>query len=109
VRLLRPDRRNLDRIDHCRRPWPLHINPKGRYFNERPKSAAIANRHFLLWQIVRASTAAPHYFEPERLQVAIDDQGRYVDGAFVDGGVSPFNNPSLQLLMLATLEGYKLQ
>jgi hypothetical protein len=90
-------------------PWPLHNNPKGRYFNERPKSAAIANRHFLLWQIVRASTAAPHYFEPERLQVATDDQGRYVDGAFVDGGVSPFNNPSLQLLMLATLEGYKLQ
>ena len=90
-------------------PWPLHNNPKGRYYNERPKSAAIANRHFLLWQIVRASTAAPHYFEPERLQVATDDQGRYVDGAFVDGGVSPSNNPSLQLLMLATLEGYKLQ
>ena len=90
-------------------PWPLHNNPKGRYFNERPKSAAIANRHFLLWQIVRASTAAPHYFEPERLQVATDHDGRYVDGAFVDGGVSPFNNPSLQMLMLATLEGYKLQ
>ena len=90
-------------------PWPLHNNPRGRYFNERPKSAAIANRHFLLWQIVRASTAAPHYFEPERLQVATDTDGRYVDGAFVDGGVSPSNNPSLQLLMMATLEGFKLQ
>jgi hypothetical protein len=90
-------------------PWPLHNNPKGRYFNERPNSAAIANRHFLLWQVVRASTAAPHYFEPERLQVATDQAGRYVDGAFVDGGVSPSNNPALQLLMLATLEGYKLQ
>lgn len=90
-------------------PWPLHNNPKGRYFDERPKSAAIANRHFLLWQIVRASTAAPHYFEPERLQVATNTEGRYVDGAFVDGGVSPFNNPSLQLLMLATLEGFKLK
>jgi hypothetical protein len=90
-------------------PWPLHNNPKGRYFSERPRSAAIANRHFLLWQIVRASTAAPHYFNPERLQVATDGDGRYVDGAFVDGGVSPSNNPSLQLLMLATLEGYRLQ
>jgi patatin-like phospholipase len=90
-------------------PWPLHNNPKGRYYEERPRSAAIANRHFLLWQIVRASTAAPHYFEPERLQVATDAEGRYVDGAFIDGGVSPSNNPSLQLLMLATLEGYKLQ
>jgi len=89
-------------------PWPLHNNPKGRYYNERPKSAALANRDFLLWQIVRASTAAPHYFEPERLHVATDASG-YVDGAFVDGGVSPFNNPSLQLLMLATLDGYGLK
>lgn len=90
-------------------PWPLHNNPRGRYFNERPGSTALANRHFLLWQVVRASTAAPHYFEPERLHVATDDQGRYVDGAFVDGGVSPFNNPSLQLLLMATLEGYGLK
>jgi len=89
-------------------PWPLHNNPRGRYYDERPKSAALANRHFLLSQVVRASTAAPHYFEPERLQIATDKAGRYVDGAFVDGGVSPFNNPSLQLLLMATLGGYKL-
>jgi hypothetical protein len=54
--------------------------------------------------VVRASTAAPHYFEPEGLQVAQD-----VKGAFVDGGVSPYNNPALQLLMLATLEGHGLK
>ena len=29
-----------------------------------------------------------------------------VDGAFVDGGVSPFNDPALQLLMLAALQGH---
>lgn len=89
-------------------PWPLHNNPRGRYFDERPKSAGLANRHFLLSHVVRASTAAPHYFEPERLHIATDQAGRYVDGAFVDGGVSPSNNPSLQLLMLATLSGYNL-
>jgi len=89
-------------------PWPLHNNPRGRYFEERPKSAALANRHFLLSQLVRASAAAPHYFEPERMQIATDTAGRYVDGAFVDGGVSPFNNPSLQLLLMATLSGYQL-
>lgn len=86
-------------------PWPLHNNPRGRYYDERPGGAGIANRHFPLWQVVRASTAAPHYFEPERLSVAVSDSA-FVDGAFVDGGVSPFNNPSLQLLMLATLKGY---
>ena len=86
-------------------PWPIHNNPRGRYFDERPGGKGLANRNFPLWQVVRASTAAPHYFEPERLSVAISD-GNFVDGAFVDGGVSPFNNPSLQLLMLATLKGY---
>jgi hypothetical protein len=86
-------------------PWPLHNNPRGRYYDERPGGSAIANKHFPLWQVVRASTAAPHYFEPERLSVAVSDSA-FVDGAFVDGGVSPFNNPSLQLLMLATLKGF---
>jgi hypothetical protein len=29
-------------------------------------------------------------------------------GQFVDGGVSQFNNPSLQALLFATLKGYNL-
>ena len=32
-----------------------------------------------------------------------------MEGAFIDGGVSPHNNPALQLLMLATLEGHALR
>jgi hypothetical protein len=50
-------------------------------------------------------TAAPTYFEPQSLEVSADD-GTIVRGAFVDGGVSPFNDPALQLLMLAVLDGY---
>jgi hypothetical protein len=85
-------------------PWVIHNNPRGKYFNPpEGEGTAIPNRDFLLRQIVRASTAAPHYFQPERFPVA---QG--VEGAFVDGGVSAFNNPSLQLLMLATLKGFGL-
>jgi len=85
-------------------PWVFHNNPRGKYFNPREGGGGIPNRDFLLREIVRASTAAPHYFEPEDIEVA---QG--VTGAFVDGGVSPYNNPSLQLMLLATLEGYHLQ
>ncbi len=88
-------------------PWPLHNNPKGKYYNDRPERAGgLGNKHFLLRSIVRASTAAPSYFEPERLHVSTDETGNYVDGAFVDGGVSASNNPALQLLMLAGLSGY---
>ncbi len=81
--------------------WPLHNNPKGKYFNPIPGHTTIPNRDYLLKDIVRASTAAPHYFEPEKIQIASDKYG-----AFVDGGISPHNNPSLQTLLIATAQGY---
>ena len=88
-------------------PWPLHNCPFGPYFNPEPGSGdAIANKDFLLAQIVRASTAAPHFFKPEKIVVANNEKGESVEGAFVDGGVSTANNPALQMLMLATLKGY---
>jgi len=90
-------------------PWVLHNNPRGRYFTPRPGGKALANSEFSLWQIVRASTAAPHYFDPEPFAVGRDAGGKEQTGLFVDGGVSPHNNPSLQLLMLAWLRGYALQ
>ena len=61
------------------------------------------NKDFLLRDIVRASTAAPTYFKPEGIEVGAGQLG-----AFVDGGVSPHNNPSLQSLMYATLSGYNV-
>ena len=86
-------------------PWPLMNNPKGRYFDPDTKTGKTTpNKDFLLREIVRASTAAPHYFNPEQLRI-----GQGVEGAFVDGGVSPHNNPALQLLLIATTEGFGLQ
>jgi patatin-like phospholipase/acyl hydrolase len=75
--------------------WPLINNPAGIYFE--------ANRNIPLWQIVRASTAAPTYFVPQSIDV-----GNGEIGAFVDGGVSMSNNPALLLLMVATLKGFRL-
>jgi hypothetical protein len=83
-------------------PWLLHNNPRGKYFDG--DGSSYPNRDMLLRNIVRASTAAPHYFEPEVLRIAPG-----VEGAFVDGGVSPYNNPALQMLMFATCGGYGLR
>ena len=86
-------------------PWPLMNNPKGRYFDPvSKKGTARPNKDFLLREVVRASTAAPHYFNPERLRI-----GKGAEGAFVDGGVSPHNNPALQLVLMATTEGFGLK
>lgn len=73
--------------------WPLINHPEGLYFS---KNAPIP-----LAKAVRASTAAPTYFVPEEIDV-----GHGELGAFVDGGVSMFNNPALQALMVAWLNGF---
>lgn len=78
-------------------PWPLHNHPDARY--------AAQDGALLLSEIVRASTAAPTYFEPELIDIH-SRSGDVTRGAFVDGGVTPFNDPALQLLMVTALEGH---
>lgn len=73
--------------------WPIINHPGGTFFRQ--------NRGMYLRGVVRASTAAPTYFESERLDV-----GEGQVGAFVDGGVSTANNPALQLFLIATLKGF---
>jgi len=87
--------------------WPISNNPRGKYFNARP-SGVIGNGDYPLWQVVRASTAAPAYFDPERITISKPDKGDPVSGEFVDGGVSPFNNPALMAVMYATMDGYRV-
>lgn len=78
-------------------PWPLHNHPDAPYAKQ---DGALRLTH-----VVRASTAAPTYFKPEAITISARD-GHTVNGAFVDGGVSPFNDPALQLLMVAALHGH---
>jgi len=80
-------------------PWPLSNNPRAKYNDPtRPDN----NLELPLWQLVRASTAAPVYFPPESIRV-----GEH-DFLFVDGGVTVYNNPAFQLFLMATLDAYKL-
>jgi Patatin-like phospholipase len=73
--------------------WFFTNNRQGKYFNT---NAAIP-----LWQIVRASSAAPTFFPPQKIKVP-DDLGQVHNYEFIDGGVSSYNNPSLQLFLEAT-------
>ena len=80
-------------------PWPLCNNPAARY-NARDR--VDCNLLLPLWQLVRASTAAPTYFPPEVINIG---QHRFT---FVDGGITPYNNPALHLFLMATVPEYKL-
>jgi uncharacterized protein len=92
-------------------PWPLTNNPKAKYFGPKQDANYIPNGDYLLWQVVRASTAAPHYFKPERLDIGkgnIKGETKIESGNFVDGGMSTANNPALQAFQVATLTGFNL-
>ncbi|TMA63527.1 MAG: patatin [Deltaproteobacteria bacterium] len=80
-------------------PWPVSNNP-GAKFNDR--TLPDCNLDIPLWQLLRASTAAPTYFAPEEIHVGGQQH------MFVDGGITPFNNPALIAVLMATLPAYKL-
>ena len=85
-------------------PWPISTNPFAKY-NDLTRDDS--NLHIPLWQLVRASTAAPVFFPPEvvRLNPKKPEEIR----AFVDGGITPYNNPAFLLYRMATQPAYKLE
>lgn len=125
-------------------PWILVNNKEAPYWHDelptKDKKGHIGNKHYRLSTLIRASTAAPHYFDPEILAITEDaphdplgevkanlsgwplislalskaralygmvsKDGPSADthGIFVDGGVTPHNNPTLALLMMMTLK-----
>ncbi len=88
--------------------WVMCNNDRLKYFNDGPRQGNgppewIGNHSYNLAQLVRASTAAPYHFTPVDIDIS---DGR--SGVFVDGGVSPHNNPALLMFLMATVDGYKL-
>ena len=86
--------------------WAISNNPHHRYFHgiQRGNAWRSGNGEYSLSDVLRASSAAPHHFSPKRISIfkGMDD------GLFVDGAVSPHNNPALQLLMMAGISGYNM-
>jgi len=78
--------------------WFFTNNRNGRFFHN--------NAGLALWQIARSSTAAPTYFPPRKILVP-DDKGQVSEFEFIDGGVSSYNNPSLQVFLEATNKEYQ--
>jgi hypothetical protein len=80
-------------------PWPISNNPFAKY---NATSRDDCNLNLPLWKLVRASTAAPTYFPPEEVQIG---SRKFV---FVDGGVTPYNNPSFLAFLMATSQPYRM-
>lgn len=79
--------------------WLLSNNPKARYWDS---DEHVGNRHYSLTRVVLASAAAPFFFAPQQITIQEGQQ----PGTFVDGSISPHNNPALALLQLVTIPSY---
>ena len=125
-------------------PWIVSNDPLAPYWNKQEGQTYLANKDYKLSTLVRASTAAPHYFDPEIIPITEEAQNNpqneavsnlatnpwlsmlvararalyglfssrgpnpETHGLFIDGGVTPFNNPSMALMMLAVLKPYQI-
>ena len=77
--------------------WTVANHPDGIYTN--------AMSHLKLWELCRASSAAPYYFPPKKLTLKTR-KGESFDAAFIDGGVSLANNPAFQLFLTSTIPSF---
>src|SRR5262249_43116951 len=79
--------------------WPICNHPHSRY-NDRATRGSQSNLEIPLWQLGRASPAAPTFFPAQQIVV----MGRSQE--FIDGGVTPYNNPALIAASFALLPEY---
>jgi predicted acylesterase/phospholipase RssA len=80
-------------------PWTVTNNPFCR-FNQLEREDCQLN--LPLWQLVRASAAAPTFFPPETVHIG---KHEYV---FIDGSVSSYTNPAFYAFLRATAHPYDL-
>lgn len=89
--------------------WTLTNNPRAVFWDGPP--GGFPNRRFQVRKLVLASAAAPTFFEERRIRLTPEGESTNgnAEGAFVDGGVAGLNDPSLQLLKVATFAPYGFQ
>ena len=93
--------------------WVLTNNPKHKYWDPTSNLWAkhfetlkrdrdfYPNSDYPLATIIQASASAPFYLDGVSLEISPKQTGH-----FLDGGVSPFNNPAQELFLMATLKAY---
>jgi len=123
-------------------PWLVVNNRRGKFWQS--SNDHLANKDYTLAALLRASTAAPLYFDPQMIAITADapkdplgeipaplsgapwsaflitkirsvyglvsrrGPSEKTHGLFIDGGVSPYNNPVMALLMAVTLKQHNI-
>ena len=85
-------------------PWIISNNPRAPYWQGDKAEGRIGNRDYRLSELIRASAAAPSYFDPEH--ISVHESQRAIP--FIDGGMTPHNNPAFALFLMTRLKPYGL-
>lgn len=83
-------------------PWLVSNNPHAQ-FNQPELDDC--NLHLPLWQLTRASAAAPAYYVPETITFGQKKQYEFI---FVDGALTGFINPAFKAFQYVTNGAYGL-
>ncbi len=89
--------------------WVMTNNERCKYWCR--EGDRTPNAKYKIHDVLRASSAAPTFFRPTEIELfsGLDGNKPFTTtGTFIDGAVSPHNNPALQLFKLARLKGYAL-
>ncbi len=84
-------------------PWLVSNNPYAE-FNQPERDDC--NLNLPLWQLARASAAAPLYFEPETITLGTKEQYEFV---FVDGAITGLLNPAFKTFQYVTNGTYGIK
>lgn len=79
--------------------WPLCNHAESLY---NDPALPDCNLRIPLWQLVRASAAAPTFFRAQEIAMGKEHF------RFIDGGITPYNNPAHIAYLLATLDCYRV-
>lgn len=88
--------------------WPITNHPEAKYNRRNPGDNVPTNLNIPLWQLIRASAAAPAFFPTELVTLHSPDDGKEQQFEFIDGAVSPYNNPAVAMFLAATLPAYEM-
>lgn len=81
-------------------PWLVSNHPRAPFNSPELDDC---NLDLLLWQLARASAAAPAYYAPETIRFG---RRKPYDFVFVDGGLTGFMNPAFKAFLYATTAAY---
>jgi uncharacterized protein len=73
--------------------WIVANNPRAHFWETPADASFIGNRHYRLVDLVRASAAAPYFFDPQPISIAPE----MMPGVFVDGALNPQQSVALHV------------